>query len=150
MIKMIYSEAEMKHFGKQVGGLVKGGEVIELIGDVGSGKTTFVKGLAEGLGITDDVQSPSFTVSREYKVNDNLKLIHYDFYRLENPGLMVHEIHENVGNPGVVTVIEWAGIVQDILPIDRMTMSIMSPTPTTRHILIESHGVKSMALARMM
>lgn len=148
MIKDILNEAEMKVFGARIAKLLKGGEIIELVGDVGSGKTTFVKGLASGLGVTEDVQSPSFTISREYKARDGLKLLHYDFYRLDDPGLMAHEIHENVMDHSNITVIEWAGIVQDILPIDRLTMSIVSPTPTTRRILIEAHGIKSIALAR--
>lgn len=147
---MIHNEAEMRQFGIDLAGLLKGGEIIELIGDLGSGKTTLVKGIAAGLGINEDVQSPSFTISREYKINDNLKLVHYDFYRLENPGLMTHDIQENMGDPKVITVIEWAGIVKNVLPVDRLTMSIVSPTETTRRILIESHGVKSMAVARML
>lgn len=150
MIKLINNEAEMKQFGIDLAGILKGGEIIELIGDLGSGKTTLVKGIAEGLGIEEDVQSPSFTISREYKINDNLRLVHYDFYRLENPGLMTHDIQENMGDPEVITIIEWAGIVKNILPIDRLTMSIVSPTETTRRILIEPHGVKSMAVAKLL
>lgn len=140
----------MKQFGTEIADLLKGGEVIELVGDLGSGKTTLVKGIASGLGITEDVQSPSYTISREYKAKNNLKLIHYDFYRLDAPGLMTHDIQENMGDPNVVTVIEWAGIVQNILPIDRLTMSIVAPSETTRRILIESHGIKSMAVAKML
>lgn len=150
MIKMIYNEAEMRQFGVDMAKHLKGGEIIELVGDVGSGKTTFVKGLALGLGIKDDVQSPSFTISREYKINDNLTLVHYDFYRLDDPGLMAHEIHEKVGSPNFITVIEWAGIVEEIMPIDRLTLSILSPTKDTRRVLVESHGVTSMGLAKLL
>lgn len=147
---MISNEAEMKQFGFDIAKLLKGGEIIELIGDLGSGKTTLVKGMAKGLGVNEDVSSPSYTLSREYKLANDKRLVHYDFYRLENPGLMANDIHENAGNPNVITVIEWAGIVQDILPIDRLTLSIVSPQETTRRVLIESHGVKSMAVARML
>lgn len=148
MIKLISNEAEMRQFGTQMASLLRGGEIIELVGDLGSGKTTFVKGLANGLGIKEDVQSPTYTLSREYAVSENLKLVHYDFYRLESPGIMAEDIHENAGKPDVITVVEWAGIVQDILPIDRLTISIVSPTETTRRILIESHGVKSMGIMK--
>lgn len=148
MIKLIANEAEMRQFGANIASLLHGGEIIELVGDLGSGKTTFVKGLASGLGISEDVQSPTYTLSREYEVNDNLKLVHYDFYRLESPGIMADDIHENAGRPGVITVVEWAGIVQDFLPIDRLTISIVAPTESTRRLLIESHGIKSMGIMK--
>ena len=56
--------------------------VIELVGDVGAGKTTFVKGLAKALGVSEPVSSPSFTISKTYALPDGGNLVHYDFYRL--------------------------------------------------------------------
>ena len=82
-IKTISSSEDMISFGQELGNSLKGGEVIELIGDVGAGKTTFTKGLAKSLGITDEIQSPTFTISRVYEGTKN-NLVHYDFYRLND------------------------------------------------------------------
>ena len=107
-----------------------------LFGDVGSGKTTFVKGLAVGLAVDDDVQSPSFTISRVYEARDELELVHYDFYRLTDAGIMANEVSEMIHDSKVVTVIEWADIVEGVLPENRYTLKFESPSETTRRISI--------------
>ena len=91
----ISSEEEMINFGREFAKTVQAPQVIELIGDVGAGKTTFVRGLAEGLGITTPVTSPSFTISKEYAF-PNGRLVHYDFYRLPDPGLMSEDLYEAI------------------------------------------------------
>ena len=111
----INSTEEMIEFGKEIGSNLEGGSVLELIGDVGAGKTTFTKGLALGLGVLETVQSPTFTISRVYK-GDNLTLSHYDFYRLNDYGIMKMELAENLSDPQNITVVEWAGDLADILP----------------------------------
>ena len=121
---------------EKIGKSLKGGEVFELIGDVGAGKTTFVKGLARGLAIDDDVQSPSFTINRMYEARDGLELAHYDFYRLTDAGIMANELNEMVNDPNMVTVIEWADIVDGVLPEHRYTLSFESPTETSRKITL--------------
>ena len=111
----INSTEEMIEFGKEIGSNLEGGSVLELIGDVGAGKTTFTKGLALGLGVLETVQSPTFTISRVYE-GDNLTLSHYDFYRLNDYGIMKMELAENLSDPQNITVVEWAGELGDILP----------------------------------
>jgi hydrolase, P-loop family len=111
----INSTEEMIEFGREIGSNLEGGSVLELIGDVGAGKTTFTKGLALGLGVLETVQSPTFTISRVYE-GDNLTLSHYDFYRLNDYGIMKMELAENLSNPQNITVVEWAGELADILP----------------------------------
>lgn len=105
--------------GAAIGKRLKGGEVLELSGDVGTGKTTFVKGLARGLGIDEVVQSPTFTISRVYETPKNLVLCHYDFYRLTDPGIMRDELAESIGQPSSVVAIEWDDTVRDVLPPER-------------------------------
>jgi len=134
MIIEVASEQETKDLGRNIGAVLQGGEVFELIGDVGAGKTTFVKGLAGGLGVDDEVQSPSFTISRVYDGRDGLQLVHYDFYRLTDPGIMADELRDMVGDPRVVTVIEWADIVEGVLPAQHFSLHFTSPTETTRRI----------------
>jgi tRNA threonylcarbamoyladenosine biosynthesis protein TsaE len=143
MIIEVNNASEMNAFGKQLADVLHGGEVIELVGDVGAGKTTLTRGIAEGLGVNDEVQSPSFTISRSYPVRDNLTLAHYDFYRLNDPGIMKDELAEVIKDIKTITVVEWGGIVTGVLPEDRLTLSIVPPTETTRRIIVESHGPRS-------
>lgn len=121
---LIKSDSEMRAFGTKIGQSLRGGEIFELIGDVGAGKTTFVKGLAVGLEIDDDVQSPSFTINRRYDGRDGLTLSHYDFYRLNDAGIMSMEISESLNDPKIITVVEWGESVQDVLPADRIIVRI--------------------------
>ena len=99
--------------------------VIELVGDVGAGKTAFTKGLARGLEITEEITSPTFTISKVYENSRGQKLVHYDFYRLENPGIMVEDLFENLHDPRTVTVIEWADTVSEILPANHLRLEIL-------------------------
>ena len=136
MKKTINSTADMMDFGAKLGTELQGGEVIELIGDVGAGKTTFTKGLAKGLAITETVQSPSFTISRIY--DGRLELVHYDFYRLNDAGVMALELVDNLNDAEKVVVIEWAETVADILPKERIRIKISSPSETDRVLEIEN------------
>lgn len=121
---IIPDDMSMRELGAKVGAALRGGEVFELIGDVGAGKTTFVKGLAAGLQIDDDVQSPSFTINRRYKGRNGLTLNHYDLYRLNDAGIMGMEVAESLSDPSSVTIIEWGQSVNDVLPSDRIVITI--------------------------
>jgi len=143
MFREVTSEVEMKRFGELIGTFIKGGEFIELIGDVGAGKTTLVKGIAVGLDIKEYVQSPSFTISRIYNGRDNINLAHYDFYRLGDAGIMANELQEMSTDKNTITIIEWAGIVENILPVDRLSIKITSPTETSRRLEVLSNGKAS-------
>ena len=134
MIIEVNGEEETKNLATKIGSLLKGGEVFELVGDVGAGKTTFVKGLAKGLKIEDAIQSPSYTISRLYDARDGLQLVHYDFYRLSEPGIMANEVAEMIHDEQTITVIEWATIVEGILPKNRYTIGIESPSENIRLI----------------
>jgi tRNA threonylcarbamoyladenosine biosynthesis protein TsaE len=142
------SEEEMKKFGARLGALLHGGEIIELVGDVGAGKTTLAKGIAKGMGVDEAVQSPSFTISRVYATSTDLQLSHYDFYRLNEAGIMMSELHETLQDPRMVTMIEWAEIVNGVLPADRLTIQIASPTETSRMVVLSSGGEKSKQLEK--
>ena len=142
MKKEVKSEVEMKALGARLGALLQGGEVIELSGDVGAGKTTFVKGLAVGMAIDEDVQSPSFTVSRVYDARDGLQLAHYDFYRLQDAGIMANELDEVIRDDTIVTVVEWADIVEGVLPAKRLRVQFSSPSETDR--TLEFSGLETL------
>lgn len=120
-----------------IGGALKGGEVIEFKSDLGGGKTTFVKGLARGMGVTDVVQSPTFIISSLHNGANGLELHHFDFYRLDNPGVMSAELAESLQQNNAVVVVEWGDIVHDVLPADRATIGISVPKDETRVISID-------------
>jgi len=122
------TESDMIALGEKIAQSLTTPCTIELIGDVGAGKTTLVKGLAKSLGITEEITSPSFVVSKKYTSND-LTLTHYDFYRLEDPGLMADELSESTQDPHAITIIEWAESVHGVLTPDRITIKI-SFTPS--------------------
>lgn len=121
---------------EKIGGRLKGGECIELISDLGGGKTTFTRGLAHGAGSTDNVASPTFTVSRVYH-GPNFDIHHFDFYRLQEAGLAAHELHELLDDPKVVIVVEWGGLVEQVLPADRLTIRITSRSETERRFELQ-------------
>ncbi len=119
-----------------IGSKLRGGEVIELVSDLGGGKTAFVRGLAKGLGSLDQVRSPSFTISNQYRAN-TLTLYHFDFYRLSEPGIMRQELNEIIEDPQAVVAVEWAEIVESVLPTDRLTVSIKATGENSREFSIE-------------
>ena len=115
--------------------------VIELIGDVGTGKTTITKGIAKGLNITEAITSPSFTISKLYNFQKNqtpCTLAHYDFYRLADPGIMQETLLEDLSSPNTLTIIEWADSVTDFLPPHRLKITITLQPDGSRKIKEES------------
>ena len=136
----------MKRFGELIGANMHGGEVIELIGDVGAGKTTLTKGVALGLGVAEPVQSPTFTISRVYESRDDLTLYHYDFYRLGEAGIMAEDIGEAINQPGSIVVVEWSGAVSDVLLQDRLKIRINVTSEDFRQLDIVAGGEKSQKL----
>ena len=135
----------MKQLGEAIGRSVSGGEVLELVGDIGAGKTTLTKGVARALGINEPVQSPTFTISRVYDSPKGLRLAHYDFYRLSEAGIMGDEIREAMDDDSVV-VVEWAGAVDDDLPEDRLVVKITTISEEERLVEFYPGGKKSTEL----
>ena len=128
---------ETELIAEQLGKNLRGGEVIELISDLGGGKTTFVRGLAKGMGSLDTVASPSFTLKREYYTQD-LTLHHYDFYRLHEPGTIAHELEEALHQRDGVTVVEWGNIVEGVLPKKRLKVHFKPTGNTLRQLKLEA------------
>lgn len=122
------SDATRK-LGELVGNKLSGGEVIELVADLGGGKTTFTQGLAKGLGSKDTVTSPTFTLNKQYSGRDGLQIHHFDFYRLGEPGIIADQLSESINDNKVVTVVEWSAIVKDVLPGERISIDF-KPRPT--------------------
>ncbi len=122
---------------------LNGGEVIELASDLGGGKTTFVQGLVRALGYKGEVTSPTFTLSQIYKLNDGLEIHHYDLYRLSESGVVGDELAEDLGAEKIVTLIEWAGVVTDVLPADRLRIEFAMAGENERDIRVTALGASA-------
>lgn len=135
--QMVTESAEATlELGASIGRTLKGGEVIELVSDVGGGKTTLVRGIAAGLGSRDHVSSPSFTISNVYQAG-KISLHHYDFYRINDAGIMAAELAETLADETNIAVIEWAGLVADVLPTERLRILIKSTGEMSRQLAFE-------------
>lgn len=115
---------------------LRGGEIIELLSDLGGGKTTFTKGVAAGMGSKDHVKSPSFSVSHVYEGAD-LRLHHFDLYRLDEAGLIRHELAEASQQSDSVVIVEWAQLVKNALPDDRVVVTITPTGPDSRRLVCQ-------------
>jgi len=106
--------------------------VFELISDLGGGKTTFVQGLAAGLDSKDQVSSPTFMLERVY--SGRLPLHHFDFYRLGEAGIVGEEFKETLTEKEAVVAVEWGDVVHDVLPADRVSLTITKTGDTARQL----------------
>jgi len=113
----IRNEEDTKAFGRKLAEELEAGDILALIGDLGTGKTTLTKSVAAGLGVTEDITSPTFNIVNEYH-SGRLPLYHFDVYRLES-GVDLFEIGgEEYFDAGGVCIIEWADLVAEALPDD--------------------------------
>ena len=113
--------------------------VICLDGELGAGKTTFTKGIANALKISEIITSPTFTIIKEYS-DGEMPLYHIDVYRLEGnvDGLGLEEYFTRNG----IVVIEWSDTIKDVLPIERLDIKIMAENEDERILVFEPHGKK--------
>jgi tRNA threonylcarbamoyladenosine biosynthesis protein TsaE len=116
-----------------IGKQLRGGEVIDLIGDLGSGKTTFVKGLAKGIGSQATVSSPTYKINNVYQGN-SLFLYHFDFYRIAEPGILSSELAEALTEPSSIVVIEWSDIIRQLLPKKQLTITFTQTADNERQL----------------
>lgn len=133
---------ETMAFAKRLGEKAAAGDVILLEGDLGAGKTTFTKGLALGLGIERNVNSPTFTIIKEY--NGRLPLYHMDVYRVEDgdEDLGFDEYFHGQG----VTVVEWAHLIEEQLPEERLNIAIHYTGNEERRIALHPKGKRYVKL----
>ena len=127
------SPGETESFGRQFAGAVKAGEVLALVGDLGSGKTVFVKGLGAALGCNAAVTSPTFTLIHEYS-GGRLPIYHFDFFRVED-----REVAKRLGLDDYffgdgVSVVEWADKFPELIPEKARWISFETKSETQRSI----------------
>ena len=118
-----HSAQETFALGREIGENAKAGQVYSLIGDLGVGKTVFTQGLAEGLGITEPVNSPTFTIMQVYE-EGRLPFYHFDVYRIGDISEMDEIGYEEYFYGEGVCLIEWANLIEEILPEDCIRITI--------------------------
>lgn len=118
-----YSPEETLEIGRLLGENAAPGDVYALIGDLGAGKTVFTKGFAQGLGIEEPVNSPTFTILQIYE-EGRIPLYHFDVYRIEEPEEMEEVGFDEYIDGDGVCLIEWAGRIGDLLPPDMTVVRI--------------------------
>lgn len=115
-----HSAAETQAVAEKLATLVQAGTVITLNGDLGAGKTTFTQGFGKGLGVTRNVNSPTFTIMKQYQ--GRLPLYHMDVYRLEDTGDDIG-LEEYINGDGVA-IVEWSNLIESSLPTERLAITI--------------------------
>ena len=118
-----FSEEETRELARSLGRQAAAGQTYALNGDLGTGKTVFTKGFAEGLGITEYVSSPTFTILQIYE-DGRLPLYHFDVYRIEEPEEMEEVGFDEYVDGDGVSLIEWASRIEEILPPDTRCVTI--------------------------
>lgn len=119
----IKNEEEMASFAEGLVALLEPGDVIALMGDLGAGKTTLTKYIARGLGITEMVSSPTFNIIKEYR-SGRLPLFHFDVYRLSDADELLDIGGDEYFYENGVCIVEWADIVESIIPEDAILINI--------------------------
>ena len=145
--KITTSEKETKEFAEDFAKELSGGEVICFSGDVGSGKTMFTQGLCKGLGVENDyVNSPSYIIMNEYSTKTNMKIYHYDLYRicsLDELTEIGYYDHTNTEKKNQIAIIEWSEMLDDEKPEDRVEIEIKILDTTKREIFINYENTSS-------
>ena len=127
-------EADTEKIGEEFAQTLKGGEVIAMYGDLGAGKTAFVRGMAKGLSIKSRVSSPTFTIVNEYPGNP--PLIHFDMYRLSSSDELFDIGWEDYISRGAICAVEWSENVSDAFFGDEIVVKIEKTGDTSRKISI--------------
>lgn len=139
------SETSTRLLGKALGRVLRPGDVVGLVGELGAGKTTFVQGVAQGLQVRGYVASPTFTLVREYQ--GRLRLYHVDFFRIEPEELDAIGFDDLLDAGGAV-VVEWADRAAHRLPRDCLWVSITGTGGEPRALRARATGPKSAVLLR--
>jgi len=133
------STDETLELAGSVGELLRAGDVVSLVGDLGAGKTVFARGVARALGVAEPVVSPSFTIVREYE--GRMPLVHVDVYRIDTVQELYDLGFEEFVRDDGVTLVEWGDMIDGLLPADRLDVRLApGGTDDERVVEIEGHG----------
>lgn len=133
------SPLETEEFGVSLGQLLRGGELICLEGELGSGKTTLIQGIGRGLGVDRPITSPTFTLVNEYR-GENLTFYHVDLYRVESLKEIIASGLDDLFFGEGVCAIEWAEKAREIVPRERLWVTLRHRGERRRLIFLEAQG----------
>lgn len=133
------SAEQTRRVGMRLGALLKPGDLVALVGDLGSGKTTLVQGIAAGWGTYDQVSSPTFVLVNVYRHTDGLRLFHLDAYRLSCPAEAVDLDLDEMLDQGPM-VVEWAERVQEVLPAQGLWVHLNYIDDIQRDLMFSGRG----------
>lgn len=138
---------ETAHLTKMFAKHIQNGVFVCLFGEIGAGKTAFVKLLAKDMGITDKVTSPSFVILNEYKTGNKVPFYHFDLYRLENTGVssISDELRE-YSRDGIFTFVEWAEFSDEQFPFDRIDINVTYNDDDSRNYEFTARGDKYLSV----
>lgn len=140
---MIFKTTRMEEtmrFGKKLGMVLSPGDVVALVGELGAGKTTLVKGIAQGLGVTDGraVKSPTFSLVHKYE--GRIPIYHFDAYRLEDAQEMLDIGSDEMIYGNGVAIVEWADKVSECLPKEYLQITLTAVSVYERTVELRSYG----------
>ncbi|OGO27255.1 MAG: tRNA (adenosine(37)-N6)-threonylcarbamoyltransferase complex ATPase subunit type 1 TsaE [Chloroflexi bacterium RBG_16_54_11] len=139
------SAEQTRRVGMRLGALLKPGDLVALVGDLGSGKTTLVQGIAAGWGSLDPVSSPTFVIVNVYRHSDGLRLFHLDAYRLDGPKEALDLDLDIMLDQGPM-VVEWAERVQPVLPEEGLWVHLNYIDDVQRDLIFSARGQNYEAL----
>jgi len=135
-----HSEAETEDFARQLAAEIRPGTVLALHGDLGAGKTVFTRGFARGLGVTEAVSSPTYTILQEYRLPADHRLYHLDLYRINNyVAALGFGVEEYLEDPEAYIIAEWPERIKELLPETTLHIRLEHVDENTRRITV---GVK--------
>jgi tRNA threonylcarbamoyladenosine biosynthesis protein TsaE len=145
----VNSAEKTQIIGKMLGKLCQGGEVFCLEGELGSGKTTFTKGLGQGLGVREEISSPTFILERQYSTRGGLEFYHLDLYRLQDPQELEElNFFEIINNPKTVVAIEWPEMIKNFLDKNYCLVSFYYLGEKSRQVTLRGFGKKYEAILK--
>ncbi len=131
------SEAETEARGAALACELAPGSIVLLCGDLGAGKTVFSRGFARGLGITEPVSSPTYTIVQEYELGNGSRLYHMDLYRItDERAALGFGVDEFLNEPGSISLVEWPERIRGLLPDTAIRVELFHRSETEREIRI--------------
>ena len=132
-----HSERETEELGRRFAGPLPGGTVVAMYGDLGAGKTVFSRGFARGLGVTEPVSSPTYTIVQEYELPTGNRLYHMDLYRIgDEHAALGFGVDEFLNEPGAISLVEWPERIRGLLPDTAVRVELRHRSESEREIKI--------------
>ena len=131
------SEAETEALGAALAREIAPGSIVLLCGDLGAGKTVFSRGFARGLGVTEPVSSPTYTIVQEYELGSGSRLYHMDLYRISDErAALGFGVDEFLNEPGAISLVEWPERIRGLIPDTAIRVELAHRSETEREIRI--------------